>query len=423
VLVAAGVLLSAIPGTRLTVEAVSRHIAAAAIWLLLLALMWDLLSRDEPRFGIGMAAGFGVLQFLPYIAIGTLPYPMGMMFLLGVQGPASLLVALLPVFGALVMAVAAASATAQAGKPTAQTAGKWGVGVLAMLLGALINSQIVHESTYAKSPPMSRERESKQSEEFQRGHAAQRDVLMIGKCVFQYAAAHPSEGFPEKLEQIGPSGTGCFRDINGVQGHVFVYEASSGSGTGPRDRFLARSKQTAHIPSTFSLPDEMIDESGISADMQNEKRGFAFSPALVLTKNIGDCLRMAFDANGGDTYPANLHGLLSIKAQYGVPCIQPFEAKDLSVIDLWRNKFSYQFYDFEYEPTKAPNGKYKGFRLEARPQQYGELALRSYFMDEGGIVHATPQDRAANSGDPDASCELLEKDCSIAAVSSGEATK
>jgi hypothetical protein len=424
VLIASAVVLGSIPGTRLSVAVLSLHIGAAAIWFLLLAAIWYLLSREEPRFGIGMASGFGVLQLLPYVAISTLPYPMGMMFLLGVQGLGSLVIAALPALGAFIMSIAAVRATVQAGRPTAQMAGKWGVGVLAVLLAGVANSQIAEESTYAKGPAVSRERESQQSEEFQRGHAAQQDVLAIGKCVFQYAAAHPSEGFPEKLEQIGPGGNGCFSDVNGVAGHIFLYEASSSAGTGARDRFTVRSKETEHIGSTFSLPDTMLDESGIRAAMEGEKRGFAFSPALVLTKNIGDCLKMAFDAGGGETYPADLHGLLSIKAQYGMQCIQPYEAKDLSVLELWRNKFSYQFYRFNYEPTNAVNGRYKGFRLDARPQEYGKQALRSYFMDEHGVVHATPHDRAATAEDADANCEFQQKDCTMAAaISANERPK
>ena len=423
VLIAVPVVLGAIPGTRQSVAVLSLHLGAAAIWFLLLALIWYLLSREEPRFGIGMAAGFGVLQLLSYVAISTLPYPGAMMYLLGAQGLGSFVIAVLPALGALIMSIAAVRATIQAGKPTAQLAGNWGVGVLAVLLGGLINSQVAQESTYAKSPPMSRERESQQSEEYQRGHAVQRGVLAIAKCVFQYAATHPSAGFPEKLDEIGPSGNGCSPDVNGVSGHVFLYEASSSPGTGARDRFIARSKETEHIGSTFSLPDKMVDESGILAAMEGEKRGFAFSPALALTKNIGVCLKMAFDASGGDTYPADLHGLLSIKAQYGMQCIQPYEAKDLSVLELWRNKFSYQFYKFEYQPTNAVNGRYKGFRLDTRPQEYGKQALRSYSMDESGVVHATPQDRAAKAEDSDAACELQQKDCTIAAISADETPK
>ena len=425
-LIAVPVTLGAIPGTRVSVVLWSTHLGVAAIWLFLLALLWYLLSREEPRFGIGLAAGLGLLQLLPYVAIATLPfatlslqYAMGMMYFLGIQGWGSLIVALLPALGALVMSVAAVRATAVAGRPAPRMAGRWGVGVLVVLLAALINSQIVQESTYAKAPPMSRERESQQSDEYQRAHAAQKDVLTIGKCVFLYAASHPSEGFPEKLDEIGPSGNDCFRDVNGVPGHIFLYKASSSTGTGPRDRFIARSKETERI-ARFSLGDTMVDESGIRAAIENEKRGFAFSPALALTKNIGDCLKIAFDSSSGGTYPSNLHGLLSIKAQYGIPCIQPYEAKDLSVFDLWRNKFSYQSYEFMYEPTKPVNRSYKGFRLEARPQEYGKQALRSYFMDESGVVHATPQNRAATAEDADASCEYQQKDCTLAASSANE---
>jgi len=38
-------------------------------------------------------------------------------------------------------------------------------------------------------------------------------------------------------------------------------------------------------------------------------------------------------------------------------------------------------------------------------------------------VHATPQDRAAKAEDTDATCELQQKDCTIAAISADETPK
>jgi hypothetical protein len=85
----------------------------------------------------------------------------------------------------------------------------------------------------------------------------------------------------------------------------------------------------------------------------------------------------------------------------------------LSVVDLWRNKFAYRFYDFTYEGTNETVGKLGGFHLEARPKEYGKEALRSYFTDESGKVHATPYNRAAIATDPEADCELKQQSCSI----------
>jgi len=85
----------------------------------------------------------------------------------------------------------------------------------------------------------------------------------------------------------------------------------------------------------------------------------------------------------------------------------------LSVIDLWRNKFTYRFYDFTYRPANETGGDYKGFQIEARPKEYGKEAVRSYFVVESGTVRATPYDRAANPGDSAADCEWKRQDCSV----------
>jgi hypothetical protein len=390
-------------------------LTATAIWILLTILIWYLVWRPERRLGVGMALAYGALQSLSYIGLALSPAPLGVLYLMGVWSWQDLVIFFLPLLAAFTMLVCAIGASIQLGRPSTRMAGKWGTGVLAVLLAGVVLLQIMKESTYAKSPEVTRVQAADRSEEYRRGHTARGIVRTIGKCVFQYAAAHPQEGFPGTLDQVGPTGDGCVRQEGELQvpGRVFVYEASSSSGNGARDRFKARSKEVEKIPGTFGLPDEMVDETGIFADVAGrDKRGFAFSPGLNLISTIGDCLKRDFEASGGKSYPQNLRGILSIKGSYGTACVQPFQAKELSVFGLWRNKFTYSSYGFTYAATQKTGGQYKGFLLQARPQEYGREALRSYYMDEKGIVCATPEDRAANSADPDAACELAQKDCS-----------
>jgi len=40
------------------------------------------------------------------------------------------------------------------------------------------------------------------------------------------------------------------------------------------------------------------------------------------------------------------------------------------------------------------------FNITARPKQYGIIGLRSYYVDQTGVVHATPFDRPAAADDP-----------------------
>ena len=397
------------PGTE------AGDVTTLVVWFLFLGLIWYLVWKQEERFGAGMAVGYGALHALLWYArsITLSPAPAGILVVLGVSSRWDLVVFALPALGAFTILVCGMAASIRLGRANGETAGKWGTGVFAALIVGAVLSQIVQESTLAKAPGMTEDQAAAQSEEYSRGHAAREMVRVIAKCVFQYAKSHPAQGFPEKLDQVGATGDGCLQR-NGwleVPGHVFVYEAWSSRGTGRRDRFKARSKEVAKVPSTFPLPDDMVDETGVFADAAGDKRGFSFSPPLNLLSTIGNCLRREFQATGMKSYPSNLHGILSVKGDYGTPCVPVFQAKDLSLFRLWRNDFIYSAYRFTYAATKESGGLYKGFQLQARPEEYGKQALRSYYMDESGIVHATPVDRAANAGDADAACELTQRNC------------
>ena len=408
-------MLAGYPNANKSPDTEAADVAALVVWFLLLASIWYLVSKQEERFGAGMAVGYGAVHALLWYArsLTLSPTPAGILVLLGASSWRDSLVFALPALGAFTILVCGIAASIRLGTADGQTAGEWGTGVLAALIVGAVLSQIVQESTWAKVPAMTEDQAAAQSEEYSRGHAAREMVRAIAKCVFQYAKSHPAQGFPEKLEQVGATGDGCL-ERNGwleVPGHVFVYEAWSSRGTGRRDRFKARSKELAKVPSTFPLPDDMVDETGVFADAAGDKRGFSFSPPLNLVNAIGNCLRREFQATGMKSYPSNLHGILSVKGDYGTPCVQALQAKELSVFRLWRNDFIYSAYRFTFAATKESGGRYKGFQLQARPEEYGKEALRSYYMDESGIVHATPVDRAANTSDADATCELTQKAC------------
>jgi len=75
-------------------------------------------------------------------------------------------------------------------------------------------------------------------------------------------------------------------------------------------------------------------------------------------------------------------------------------------------------YLLTYRPERGAAGLRDKFRLEARPFRYGETGLRSYLLDESGVVHATPEPRPARLDDPMADdCELDEsaRTCSVRA--------
>jgi len=387
------------------------------VWLAMLWLMSFLLSLEDPRLGVGLGVGYAGTLLLPML--GLLRAPL-FLLLLGFQTWFQLGLAALGIVSVLVLFVCGIRASVLLGKAPLGRAGEWGLGVLLPFVAATVFFQVLQESTYAKAPARSREMTLEQSHEYERGHAAQEMVRLIAKCAFQYASAHPQEGFPEALQQLGTAGSDCVSLSSSkplVEDHEFEYQASRRIDGGPRDKFTARSHEVQHPAGTFSLPDLQVNETGIFITLEGS-RPFSFSSELALLNNITGCLRQDFAANGSVGYPSNLRGLLSIKGQYGIPCVPPFEANELSVTGLWNNRFRYRFYDFTYSPTDGKDGHYQGFQLEARPTEYGKMGLRSYLADQSGIAHATPLNRAATIGDPDTACESKQQDCSARVTSS-----
>jgi hypothetical protein len=103
------------------------------------------------------------------------------------------------------------------------------------------------------------------------------------------------------------------------------------------------------------------------------------------------------------TYPPSLRGLLSIKGQYGIPCLPAFQANDLSVMGLWNNRFDFHDYQFVYWLVDGREGK--AFCLEARPKEYAREACEVISRIKLGWF--TPRRFLARPrrNDPDAACE------------------
>jgi hypothetical protein len=69
-----------------------------------------------------------------------------------------------------------------------------------------------------------------------------------------------------------------------------------------------------------------------------------------------------------------------------------------------------QFYTAHFY-TRVPDGigNQSRFYVIARPYRYGDTGVRSYYLDESGIIRATPHNREPNSTDePTPECEWAE---------------
>jgi outer membrane protein assembly factor BamB len=74
------------------------------------------------------------------------------------------------------------------------------------------------------------------------------------------------------------------------------------------------------------------------------------------------------------------------------------------------NSFSDRAYIYRYEKVAGPP---ENFRLSMRPTRYGVSGVFSFYVDNAGIVHSTPEDRPATPQDPQAEA------CAYGAPSSG----
>ena len=62
-----------------------------------------------------------------------------------------------------------------------------------------------------------------------------------------------------------------------------------------------------------------------------------------------------------------------------------------------QNRCSWEGYNVRYE--RRSTGLRGGYTLEARPEQYGRTGVRSFYMDQSGVIRATEEDRAATERD------------------------
>jgi hypothetical protein len=145
---------------------------------------------------------------------------------------------------------------------------------------------------------------------------------------------------------------------------------------------------------------EFIDQSGIVRKPKDHPIASASDP---VKDNIStplaewsQCLVKYRQAHPGVPFPKELKDMLSPDW----PCKPQGAFEGNRVIK--DNNYTV----FYKSPCEAKPGDASSFSLQARPNQYGESGIRSYYVDEDGIIRATVKNRAANKNDaPIPTCE------------------
>jgi hypothetical protein len=255
-------------------------------------------------------------------------------------------------------------------------------------------------------------------------------VHTYGKCAFLYAKTHPNTGFLENASLMGPSGTACLTKVETLgnpEGYSFRYTAGKSAGSARFDRFTAVAQLNWQHHFNTALMDEkgifvvgvsnveqphMVAADQISWDTPGMyKRQWDTTVAWMLPR-MQSCSTLLRTQSAGSEFPSTLAAVLSVKEKPNEPdCLKAFGPRPDPVLQAaaHSNRVEDHGYILDYEPERDPSGKISHFNVTLRPKRYVEDGIRSYYMDDSGVIHATPEDRPATSTDPEAlPCELGE---------------
>jgi hypothetical protein len=261
--------------------------------------------------------------------------------------------------------------------------------------------------------------------------AAQKLVQAYGRCAFFYRQSHPAVGFPSASE-IGTV-VGCLNaEQSGahLDGYGLHYSASEPDATGVRQRFAAAATKAAtadrnsggfYMDETglLSMPVAQPSVQNIAQTEPGSQPSTGFERGSLVSFSIGylinrfhSCLAQIAARDPRHQFPPNLEPLLEEKAGYGNPCINSWDLASFSRSDLKANHFIDGKYVFDYAPVFDNSHLATGYRMTARPEHYIQDGMRSYFIDETGVLRATPDNRIAAPFDGEAfPCEMSARPC------------
>jgi len=259
---------------------------------------------------------------------------------------------------------------------------------------------------------------------------ARRLVHTYGRCAFLYAKTHPDTGFPESASPMGPGGTACLTKLEALgnpEGYSFRYAATKSAGSARFDRFTAVAQHNWQHHFDAALMDEkgifvvgvsnveqphMVAADQISWDTPGMyKRQWDTTVAWMLPR-MQACSTLLRKQSPDSEFPSTLAAILSVKEKPNDPdCLKVYGPRPDPVLQAAANsnRVEDHGYILDYEAERDASGKIGHFNVSLRPKRYVEDGIRSYFMDDSGVIHATPEDRPAASTDPEAlPCELGE---------------
>ena len=233
-------------------------------------------------------------------------------------------------------------------------------------------------------------------------------IYGIQACLVHYAHANSRGSYPGSLRDVNSLVPGCLDPAlaagGTIDGFRYRYTLSDGP-TGNRHFVVVAdsiySAGTMHI--TFFSDETFIlretDDSNVSP---RNGRGYVPSSQFNLfVGGIGNYTllergRNSWEKSHSNAVPATLN---SSELHYPETLVdsQPPGYFPQSSLPHDANSFSDSAYIYRYEKIAGPP---ENFRLTMRPTRYGVTRIHSFYVDNTGIVHSTPEDRPATPQDP-----------------------
>lgn len=220
------------------------------------------------------------------------------------------------------------------------------------------------------------------------------DIMRVQRCAFEWATSHPGEGFPRTLEDMAAAGSRCAggKLMAAARKDHLRYQPARGRMDEPVGGFTVQASRPVRGESTT------YHARGDATGLQVTWRSRAGSPADPprgdgVPERLGglrDCVEhMRLYA----TLPATVAEMMAGANAARRGGCEPYRVKQLA--DTGSRRWLEERQRFRLSYT-AGDGDY---RLEARPVEYGETALRSYLLTSGNALHVTHEDRAATAAD------------------------
>jgi hypothetical protein len=403
--------------------------AMMAPCVLILIRSW----RGADRLSLGLATGYGVL--ISYMGAIFLPvFLFGLLWITaGPRHEDNWLFVLLEVvplvqFFVLVAAIVATRHLAPA-RTKAAGIGIWGAAFLVPVILGTAGPQFYFDWQQGRMRVPGVKSGGDELQDLKNQQRAAWDLVRVyGKCAFLYSKSHPESGFPKNAAEMGPGGTACLTKTEAAgapEGYSFRYAAEKSEGAAGYDRFSTATQLNMQYHYDAALMDEkgiyvlgqsaVEQKSMVSADQISwDSPGMYKRPWNVTAwtlPRIQVCSNLLRKESAGSEYSSTLAAILSVKEKPNDPdCLKLFGSTPDLLLQAAANsnRVEDHGYILDYEPSRDASSKIVHFGVSLRPKTFGEDGVRSYFMDESGVIHATSENRPATSVDPVAmACESV----------------